>query len=157
MNRRWIQIALTFVIIAAAAHAIARNRSERFDQVNLATLPELDYCELRTNPDHYHGKVVKIRGTLGGFMHGDFFYDERCGVKSYDLLDDHRTAVTVFEHKRTEVFDTIERIRNPSKWWEPVDVIAIGRFTREYPTGHTDVISDRTSFHFELFSIEPSQ
>ena len=95
--------------------------------------------------------------SVGSFT-AVFFYDERCGVKSYEeLSDDHRTAVSFFEDKATELLGMLERIRNPNKWYEPVEIIAIGRFTRGYPAGKTDHISDRTSFHFELFSVETVQ
>ena len=68
-----VHVAFAFVAVAMAACAIAWDRPERFDQVDLVNLPELDYCVLRTTPDHYDGKVVKIRGELGWFLHGSFF------------------------------------------------------------------------------------
>lgn len=161
MNGSHVQIALVVAaVFAVGASAIScglvgSTTLEPFDQVKIAGLPELDYCEVRDNPGHYNGKVVKIKGRLSKFMHGLYFYDARCSVKSYEgLLDDHRTAVTFFDPKISELYNTIQGMIKPNVHGEPVDVIGIGRFTREYPTGHTDVISDRTSFHFELFSVE---
>src|SRR5687767_9926488 len=43
-----------------------------------ANLPILAYCELSNNPDRYSGKVVRVRATLGGSIHGILFYEETC-------------------------------------------------------------------------------
>ena len=160
MIREQVLTALVLTALAMGATVIScglGSTLEPFDQVKIAGLPELDYCEIRTNPERYNGKVVRIRAKLSSFIHGLYFHDERCGVKSYEgLLDDNRTAVTFFEPKRSELYDTVERIRDPNVPREPVEVIAVGRFTRGYPTGQTDHISDRSSYHFELYLVEPT-
>ena len=152
-------VALRLVAIAALTWLISCSKhQESFDKVNISTLPRLDYCSLRNDPDRYDGRIVRISAQIGNFGHGYYFDDKRCSEKVYeDLLDDNRTAVRLFESRATELQDTLERITNGvGRNHKPTSVLVAGRFTRRYPASHTDLMSDRTSFHFEIFSIEPT-
>lgn len=86
-------------------------------------------------------------------MHGIFFEDLSCNEKYYnDLSDDSRTAVTFYKPKVDETWEKLKELKGSTHM--PTDVIAVGRFTLEYPERSDDSISQRTSFHFELISLE---
>ncbi len=72
-----------------------------------------------------------------------------------NLLDDNRTGVTFFGPRAAELHDDLKRAGIVCCYGKPTSVIAVGRFTREFPTYASDSMSDRTSFHFELFLLEP--
>ena len=148
--------AFTFVVSTMLAALLACSKIESFEEVNLAALPQLDYCELRNDPERYNGKIVRISAQIANFGHGYYFDDERCSEKIENLLDDNRTAVELFQPLASDLHPALERMTGTGRSWEPKRVFAVGRFTRQYPTSHTDVMVDRTSFHFELYSIEPA-
>lgn len=136
---------------------IACSKAESFEEAGIATLPLSDYCELRHEPDRYGGKIVRISAQIGNFGHGYYFDDDRCNKKVYEnLLDDDRTAVKFFEPRAAELSDALERAGFVCCYAKPTSVMAVGRFTREYPSSGSDHMLDRTSFHFELFLLEPA-
>lgn len=152
------QVAKTLLATTALTVLIACTRAERFEEIDIATLPHLDYCELRKAPTQYDGKIVRINARIANFGHGDYFDDGRCGKKVYEnLLDDDKTAVTYFAPRVEELDEALKRLGFVCCDATPLSVIAVGRFTRKYPTSASDIMTDRTSFHFELFSIEPAQ
>jgi hypothetical protein len=134
-----------------------RTALEEFHNVDTARLPELDYCEVKNNPRLYNGKIIRIRAPLGQYMHGVFFADPGCANKYYEELLDHgRTALAFFEPKRTELWKSSTEILKARQSRNAVPVIAVGRFEWKHPKGTSDAIEDRTSFHFELYSIQPA-
>jgi hypothetical protein len=144
------------VVITALVASFACSKAERFEEIDIAKLPQIDYCELRDSPDRYDGKIVKIRAQIANFGHGDYFDDERCSRKVYEnLRDDDRTAVRYYEPHAAKLRDALKQAGLVCCLGDPTSIIAIGRFTREYPAGGSDLMSDRTSFHFELYSVEP--
>ncbi|MGQ0540521.1 MAG: hypothetical protein ACT4O9_01565 [Blastocatellia bacterium] len=135
--------------------ALLRTPLEDFHKVDITALSETQYCEVKNNPDRYNGKIVRIRAPLGYFIHGAFFEDPQCRDKYYEqLVDDGRTALSFFEPKREELFETYQEIIKKKKAFNTIPIIAVGRFEWKYPKGISDGIEDRTSFHFEAYSIE---
>ncbi len=130
---------------------------ERFEAVDLASLSILDYCAIKNDPSKYSGKVLKVRAPLGDFMHGAFFEDSRCQNQIYpELTDDRRTALSFYEPNSEELHAVLQQIlKNRKQIWETMPVVAIGRFKWEYPRRSTDHIKERTSFHFEVYSVAP--
>jgi len=148
--------AKALIFIATVYCLIGCSKTDTFEQVNVATLPQLDYCELRNQSDRYDGKIVKISAHIGNFGHGYYFDDERCSEKIYsDLLDDNRTSVKFFEPKAAELTDVMKNMGFVCCYTKPTNVLAVGRFTRQYPSSFGDPMEYRTSFHFELFSVQP--
>ena len=144
------------IAIIALTFLVACSKAERFEELDIAKLPPIDYCELRNSPDHFDGKTVKIRAQIANFGHGYYFNDERCSDKVHDeLLDDNRTAVSFYEPQAAKLDDALDQAGFICCYGEPTSIIAVGRFIRQYPSGGSDRMLDRTSFHFELFSFEP--
>lgn len=154
MSRSKLIIAtLAILLIFAIYFAFFHRSMESFDDADIASLPIINYCDVRNSPWKYDGKIVKIRAKINDFMHGTFLEDLSCADKSYeDLLDDSRTAVTFYKPKRDEIREKYKELKGHTR--NPAEVIAVGRFIHEYPERSDDSISQRTSFHFELFSLE---
>lgn len=129
-------------------------KQELFGEVDLSTLQTNEHCDLRNDPGKYSGKVVRVNAAMYWFMHGLFLYDERCGNKaSNNFSDDHRTAISYYEPKSDEIMNFLAPFK-PFDHRFRYKIIAVGRFVKRRPTGFTDIIHDRTSFHFEVFEIE---
>ena len=144
------------VLVTALIFSVACSKPESFEEIEIAKLPQIDYCELRNSPDRYDGRIVRIGAQIGNFGHGYYFDDERCNKKVHEnLLDDDKTAVQFYGPQADNVSDALERTGLVCCYSEPTSIIAVGRFTREYPSSGSDRMPDRTSFHFELFSVEP--
>ena len=115
----------------------------------------LNYCELVNHPERYSGKVVRVRATLTGFIHGMLFYDENCAGP--DAETDTRTAVTYDPLHAAEITETLNRARgsdHPLNWFEPVRVIAVGKFEKVTPTYESDTIYDTAALQFEVIHVE---
>lgn len=143
----------TIIAITTLMFSVACSKAERFEEIDTAKLPQMDYCEMRNSADRCDGKIVRIHAQIANFGHGYYFDDERCSKKVYeDLLDDDKTAVKFLEPRADELSDALRRVGFDAK---PTSVMAVGRFTREYPTGAgSDHMLHRTSFKFEIFSVE---
>lgn len=127
---------------------------ESFDEVDISALPTIEYCELRNVPGKYSGKVVRVNADMYWFMHGLFLYDVRCGNNTSNKhSDDHRTAISYYEPKSDEIMNFLAPFK-PFDQKFRFKITAVGRFVKRRPTGFTDSIEDRTSFHFEVFQIE---
>ncbi len=155
MSRSKLIIAVIAILLVCAIYFAFFHRSmESFDDVDIAGLPIINYCDVRNSPGKYDGEIVKMRAKIGDLVHGVFLGDLSCDGKFYeDLSDDSRTAVTFYKPKRDEIWEKYKELKGQTR--KPADVIAVGRFTHEYPERSDDSISQRTSFHFELFSLEP--
>jgi len=148
-----IVAAIAVVLVFTIYYGFFHRPIESFDDVDTASLPLINYCDVRNSPGKYDGKIVKMQAKINDFMHGVFLEDLSCADKYYeDLLDDSRTDVTFYKPKSDETWEKFKELKDQVR--EPVDVIAVGRFTHEYPERSDDSISQRTSFHFELFSLE---
>jgi len=109
------------------------------------TLPILAYCELVNNPDRYSGKVVRIRATLGGFIHGILFYEENCPGQTAVAIpqsnDEVRRALT--EAAGSEYFGHV-----------PLNLIVVGKFEKVTPSNESDLIWHTSPLHFEIMRVE---
>lgn len=154
MSRSKLIIAtLAILLIFAIYFAFFHQSMESFDDVDIASLPIINYCDVRNSPGKYDGKIVKMRAKINDFMHGRFLEDLSCADKyCEDLSDDSRTAVTAYKPKRDKIWEKYKELKGQTR--KPAEVIAVGRFTHEYPERSDDSISQRTSFHFELFSLD---
>jgi hypothetical protein len=121
-------------------------------------VPDVEYCQLRNNPYEYNGKVVRVSANLHWFMHGYYLHEINCSdTKGGNRTDEARTAITVYDKNRTEVFEYLQNYHEPGKLWQPLKIIAVGRFRYKIPDGYSDGIDDRTSFHFEIYKIESAK
>lgn len=126
---------------------------ESYDEVNFTRIPSVEYCDLRNDPRKYDGKIVRINAKLNQFMHGYFLADGNCSSDG----DEARAAISFYEPNAEEIQNLINQFREPKKLWEPVNIIAAGRFKYERPRFHSDGIEDRTSLHFEIYKIESAK
>jgi len=118
------------------------------DENSSADLPILSYCELANNPEKYTGKVVRVSARLSGFIHGRLFYDPNCHSV------DTQAAVTFNSQAREEIERSLSEARGSDNWFEPVDLIAFGRFKKVVPSKKSDTIYDTASLQFEIMRIE---
>lgn len=144
-----ILLIFAFGVVVTAIWLNHNSPAESYEQLNLAELPNVEYCDLKNNPERYSGKIVRLNAQLNWFMHGYFLADANCSGEG----DSARAAVCFYEN-REEFYKSLERYREPHKLWEPLKIIAVGKFTFEKPRGSSDGIEDRTSLHFEIYKIE---
>ena len=162
----WLTVALsTFILGFVAASLwfpIARNVRETpcppaqhaeealaldpsADLSTSANLPILAYCELVNNPDRYSGKIVRVRATLGGFIHGILFYEETCPGQTAVAFprnnEDVRRALT--EAAGSEYFGHV-----------PLDLLVVGKFEKVTPSNESDLIWHTAPLHFEIMRVE---
>ena len=151
-------IALLTLVIGATIALVwisYHPKTESFDKVDIAGLSTIPYCEIKQNSEKYSGKVVRIDANLNWFMHGYFLEDPRCSEsvdKTY--LDSGRTAVSLNAQQREQLFSFLKPFDVRNQRWAPGSIVTVGRFKYERPEGWSDMIQDRTPFHFEIFSIE---
>jgi len=123
---------------------------ESLERTNLAQIPTVKYCELESNPRSYDGKIIRVKTNLYFFTHGYFLADNNCLGKG----DERRTAVGFYEPKRELLWKKTEQFQQEIKWFEPVEIVAVGRFTYKNLLGGSDGIEDRTHLQFEIYDIE---
>ncbi len=151
---------IAFLVGLASVYLLVRNhtRLESNDQVGVGALPKLDYCEVRNDPDKYSGKFVRIEADMYWFMHGTYLFDANCADPAGGtLMDEARTAVR-FNRERSASIDAKLPPKTRRRDWEDhYRIVAVGRFTHQRPESQSDLIDDRTSFHFEIYSIESAE
>ena len=82
-----------------------------------------------------------------GFIHGIEFYDANCPGDTQ--------AAVVFDPQHTnEIEQVLKQARGSDKWFEPVDIIAVGRFNKVTPSGESDAITSTASLRFEIVRVE---
>lgn len=124
--------------------------SETYDEVNLAEIPFLQYCDLKNNPQKYNGKIVRVNAKLSWFMHGYFFADTNCSAED----DSAKAAISYYEPHSEVLHKELEKYRQPKQMWEPLRVTVVGSFKYERTRGYSDGIEDRTPLHFQIYKIE---
>ena len=112
-------------------------------------LPVLAYCELVGNPERYDGKIVRVRATLRMSIHGLFLSDVTCDrYENYAAVDFH-------EPRRKELVNTFFGPDNPTLDRPgPVELIAIGRFEKVFPSRVYDSLLDNAPLRFEMMRVE---
>jgi hypothetical protein len=145
-------VLLTFAFgVAATVTSVYYNPPvESYEEAVFDDLPVVAYCDLKNNPRKYNGKILRVNARLNWFMHGYFLADANCSGEG----DDARAAITFYKPKNEEFYKYLEQFREGGKLWEPLKIIAAGRFKYEKPQGLSDGIEDRTSLHFEIYKIE---
>ena len=145
-----VLLTFAFGITATVVWVYYNPPIESYEQVIFDDLPVVEYCDLKNNPRKYNGKIVRVNTRLNWFMHGFFLADANCSGEG----DDARTSISFYDPKRAELYKYLEQFREAGKGWEPVKIVAVGRFRYETPRGFSDGIEDRTSLHFEIYKIE---
>ncbi len=121
-----------------------------------AELPIFSFCELINNPEKYDDKIVRVGAEINMLnIHGYMIFDSaKCSAKD----DKFMFGAVVFPNSRD--FETIDNLIKENKpeigWYKPVSVIARVKFNFVESKGTSDHVSDRTSFHFEILTIETS-
>ena len=110
-----------------------------------ANLPILAYCELVNNPERHSGKVVRVRATLRGFIHGILFSENTCP---------DRIAVSI-PRGNEDVTRALTEAAG-SEWFGhvPLDLIVVGKFEKVTPSNESDLLWDTASLHFEMMHVE---
>lgn len=160
MFRRYlIRITTAFVALAVGLSAtlLWLNRGpnyESFEEIDKLPVPTVAYCELRNNPGIYSGKIVRIETEFFSFRHGSYLYDEDCQQSDVTgrLIDNSRTAISYYPSSADSLMEQFKPFTH--KVGVKAHARMVGRFTHEHPEGMSDHIIDRTSFKFEVYSIE---
>ncbi len=155
----WICIALlTFSVGVACAFLwfLELNSSERQSIPNLSGASpvarneqaDLLYCHLMAAPDEYDGKVIRVQATYVVGLHGAQF-----GVKNCPGL-----GGPVWVSMSSEMWDELnremERAYEEKSVSGPLEVVFVGRFGRNQPTGGSDTLKDTAPYRFDLSRIE---
>lgn len=84
-------------------------------------------------------------------MHGDYFADQNCATAD----EGSRIAIGLYEPKMDELGKQILGFHDPQRiGFEPVDMVAVGRFTYKNFIGSHDGLDERTHLQFEIHTIE---
>lgn len=119
------------------------------DLSSSTALPILAYCELVNNPARYDGRVVRVRSRLALGIHGLLFLDRACSDW------DKQTAVIFNEKDLDEIRRVLVEAGGPKHYrYEPLDLVAVGKFKRVTPTGESDSYVDTSPLHFEVLRVE---
>ncbi len=155
----WILVMLLAFTLGVVTALLWFNRSSdnsSFDNEKIfESLPILDYCELRNNPDKYDGKIVRLRAGINTGNHGEFLYDTRCPadekIKTYY---DATAAVMYIDRLEQKKVTDIRSARRSKPWTDPVSVIAVGKFMKNEPTKNDSGMDRNSVFHFVIISLD---
>lgn len=160
MSQRYLFRTLTALLafaIGLGATLLWLNRGpkyESFDDIDKLPVPTVAYCDLRNNPEIYSGKIVRVEAEVFSFRHGSYLYNEDCQESDPEgrLIDNSRTAISYYPPSADHLMEQFKPFNH--KFGLKARAKMIGRFTHETPEGMTDRIEDRTSFKFEIYSVE---
>ncbi len=101
-------------------------------------------CDLRGNPKLFDGKLVRIKARYGFMIHGNYLSGNPCTELSDSV---HDSISPQFESELA--FDYLRGLKA-----NPINIVAVGRFSLVEPTKRSDTIYDHTPFHFSLVCLE---
>jgi hypothetical protein len=113
----------------------------------------LSLCELERQPEHYDGKLVRVKAVLYSDLGGPYIYDWSCGsqnVYTCPLID-----LRGFDGLNPELKEwarNIGSIDAKGEGWE-ADVIVTGLFDKSY----SDPSDDSFSHHFRIIPTRVEQ
>lgn len=156
MKRFIFEIIVTLLITASlfsvgCSNDVVLSNNEE----NPKTLPVLEYCDLKNNPDKYDGKIVRLNAEIKAGQHGEHLYDPQCPAdESIKTYYDATAAVIFANQSDRDKITEIRENRNPKLWTEPINVIVIGEFKKNKPTEKDSGYDRNAVFHFVINSIE---
>ncbi len=100
-------------------------------------------CDLQQTPEMFDGKLVRISSTYRFMIHGAYLSEGECGELPRDV---HNAVAVGFENKSDH--DYLTGYRNP------VEVVAIGKFSLVVPKKESDTIYANSPFQFNLICLE---
>ena len=112
-------------------------------------LPILAFCELANNPENYDGKAVRVSAKFRNYDDGFRLRDLNC----YGL---EKEAAIVFDANFREIMEKIgqELGNREFDYYEMIEIIAVGKFSRAKPNGKSSLFVDNAYLHFEIVSVE---
>jgi hypothetical protein len=141
-------VALTIVWLRLSQQPSKEINAQSVQQPASSEQPILAFCELANNPDKYSGKLVRVSGTLSGFIHGMVLFDPNCSSIGT------QTAVFYNVKNRDEIEKCLEKVRGSDDWRIPVNIITEGEFRRVTPSNQSDTVYDTAPLQFEIKRIE---
>lgn len=142
---------ITTLIWLKSHQNISPNKNENL----FVNLPALDYCEVRNNPDKYDGKIIRLKASVHSGVEGEYIYDERCPGDESNRTYYDATAALIYLDKQDQKKVTDVRIkRNLKPWTDPVQIIAVGKFRKNEPTGNDSGYDKNAVYHFIIISLD---
>ena len=105
-------------------------------------------CQLIAKPEAYEGKLVRVRVVYWFGLHGPTIADRSC-----QPTRDTITWISLTPAMRDEVGRATESAYG-KKVSGPLDMVAIGKFSRNNPLGLSDRWEDTAAYKFEVMQIE---
>ncbi len=119
------------------------------------SLPVLNYCELRNNPDKYDGKIVRLNTDILSGNHGEYIYDVNCPAD--EKIKDYYAATAAFmyiDRREQKKVTDIRIARSAKPWTDPVNVVTVGKFRKNEFTRNDSGMDRNAEFHFMVISLE---
>lgn len=105
------------------------------------------FCDVRGNPSHFDGKIIRIKATYTFMIHGALLYGEECPKLGRSTED---TIVVGFNSEKD--YEYIANINET-----PINIQAVGRFSVVEPSHKSDTLGDRTPYRFEIICLEKAE
>jgi len=131
---------LLVVAVVALIGACGRKNSTSQTAPSPTPIPEVAFCDVVARPADFDGKIIRLRAAFHFGIHGATVGDRNCASV------DNITWVSF----SPDTFAELKRRTSDGAF----NLVAIGKFSRNVPSGESDLWKDRAPFQFELISIE---
>ena len=138
-------VLVAFVVGVGSAMLLRRPTASPSDPF---PLPLVSFCQLFSTPEAFEGRTVRVRAVYSWGNDGGALGDSLCPEQEY------QTAVVINGPSHDLVYRSLIKAWGPGVLPPNLDVIVVGRFSRNHPSHVGNSLVDHAPFRFELFNIE---
>lgn len=139
---------LLVLIVALIALICGCARKNAISSTVAPTLPDLTFCDVVARPTDFEGKLIRLHAVFSFGIHGPTVGDRNCATVN------NVTWANLSPAKWDELSHAAETAYGAKDSPGALDLIAVGKFSRNTSSGGTDLWKDRAPFQFEVLSVE---
>jgi hypothetical protein len=148
MKRSLHRLILFGLAASACLCGCARNSKTSQPVASQPPILELSFCDVVAKPDNYDGKILRLHAVFSFGIHGPTIGDRGCSTV------DNITWANLSPAKWDELSHAAQSAYGAKDSPGAFDLVAVGKFSRNAPSGGTDLWKDRAPFQFEVLSVE---
>jgi len=103
-------------------------------------IPDATFCDVVAKPSDFDGKTIRLHAVFQFGLHGPTVGDRKCAS-----IDN-----TTWANLSPDKWSELERSASGGA----VDLVAVGKFSRNVASAGSDMWKDRAPFQFEVMSVE---
>jgi len=138
---------LLVLVVAMVAALCGCNRNNIVSQKIAPSLPDVAFCDAVAKPAEFDGQMIRLHANFSRGKHGATVGDSKC-IKADNITWVKLSAAKWDELSRAA--ETAYGVKNVGAF----DLVAVGKFSRNRPSGESDSLEDTAPFQFELLSVE---